>query len=323
LVKSPPVGDGWLHEIKLDGYRIGCVIERGEVALLSRRGNDWSNAFPTVVEGAKRLAVRSAVLDGEVAALLPDGRTSLRALGEGSVVYFVFDILERDGVDLTELALEERKLRLRSALGARPVRPFRYVDHVIGGGAGFFGEACRLGLEGIVSKDRTAPYSRGARNATWQKVKCVLRQELVIGGYELSTVGGLGALWLGYHEAEGRLVFAGKVGTGFQRAERELLTTFKRLERAKAPFDVGLPTGYKVRDARWLQPTLVCEVAFMEWTDHGHIRHGSYQGMRPDKKAADVMRELPVAVPPATAPSPPRAPPKKRPAKNRGPRRQA
>jgi len=291
-VKQAPEGDNWLHEVKLDGFRIGCALERGMATLFSRRGKDWTAAFPSVAEGGGRLDARTALLDGEVAALLPDGRTSLHAMHEGATIaYFVFDLLHLDGEDLTTRPIEERKTHLRALLGKRPPAPLRYVEHRLGGGGGFFEEACGHRLEGIISKAAGSIYRPGARNSSWQKVKCVLRQEFVIGGYERSTTGGLGALLIGYHDAAGRLVFAGKVGTGFQRDARELLAAFKKLERSTTPFEVGLPTGFKVRDSLWLEERLVCEVAFMEWTHHGHIRHPSYQGLRPDKNPAEVGRE--------------------------------
>jgi bifunctional non-homologous end joining protein LigD len=295
LVKVPPAGDQWLHELKLDGYRIGVAIDRGTVALLSRREKEWTGEFPSVVAGAKKLPVRSALIDGELAGVLPDGRTSMHAMGNGPLAFFAFDLIHVDGEDLTSLPLLERKQRLRRALGTRPPEPFRYVDHVRGNGAAFFREACALKIEGIVSKLATSPYKASARNATWQKVKCVLRQEFVIGGYELSVLKGLGALWLGTYDDEGRLLFAGKVGTGFQREAAALLKKLVKIERPASPFaPVDLPTGAKIRDARWVVPELVCEVAFMEWTDHAHIRHGSFQGMRPDKNARTVVREVPV-----------------------------
>jgi bifunctional non-homologous end joining protein LigD len=299
LTKEPPEGDGWLHEVKLDGYRIGCAIGRGQATLLSRRGKEWTGSFPAVAAAAARLPAKAALLDGEVAAVLPDGRTSLQAMHDDGarVVYFVFDALMIDDEDLRSLPIEERKARLAKLLGARPAAPLRCVDHVVGGGRAFFEEACRHRIEGIVSKAAGSPYRPGARNATWQKVKCVLRQEFVIGGYERSTLGGLGAIWLGYHDEDGRLVFAGKVGTGFQREARELYAALKKMERATPPFAIGLPTGYKVRDAIWLDPRMVCEVAFMEWTSHGHIRHPSYQGLRPDKTAKEVVREVPGEAP--------------------------
>jgi bifunctional non-homologous end joining protein LigD len=293
LVKSPPAGDDWLHELKLDGYRIGVAVDRGRVTLMSRRNNEWTDDFPLVVAGAQKLPVKSALIDGELAGVLPDGRTSMHVLGGPSTVYFAFDILHLDGEDLMPLPLLERKQRLRLALGPEPPPPFRYVDHVVGHGAAFFAEACRLKIEGIVSKLAASPYKPNARNATWQKVKCVLRQEFVIGGYERSVLGGLGALWLGTYE-DGKLIFAGKVGTGFQREADALLRRLVEIEHAASPFaPIGLPTGAKIRDARWVAPDLVCEVAFMEWTGHDHIRHGSFQGMRPDKDPRKVVREIP------------------------------
>jgi bifunctional non-homologous end joining protein LigD len=296
LVKAPPAGDDWLHEPKLDGYRIGVAVEGGRVTLMSRRGNEWTEQFPAVVAGAKKLPVKTALLDGELAAVLPDGRTSMHALGGAPIAFFAFDIIHLDGDDLTALPLLERKQQLRRALGPRPAPPFQYVDHVIGTGAAFFREACRMKIEGIVSKLAASPYKPGARNATWQKVKCVRRQEFVIGGYERSVLGGLGALWLGTYGQQGGLVFAGKVGTGFQREADAILRELARRERPGSPFDPsGLPKGYKIRDARWVEPDLVCEVAFMEWTGHGHIRHGSFQGMRPDKDPRAVVREEPAA----------------------------
>ena len=168
-------------------------------------------------------------------------------------------------------------------------------------GAAFFAEAARHRIEGIISKAAGSPYRSGARNASWQKIKCVLRQEFVLGAYELSTVGGLGAIWLGYYDAGGQLLFAGKVGTGFQREAGPLLAAFARLERPTPAFASGLPTGRKHGAVRWLEPELVGEAAFMEWTGHGHIRHASFQGLRPDKLPTDVVRERPAQIPPLPA----------------------
>jgi bifunctional non-homologous end joining protein LigD len=315
LFDEPPAGEQWLHEIKLDGYRIGCVIERGRVSLLSRRNKEWTDHFPEVVAGAKKLGVQSALFDGEVAATLPDGRTSFQAMQRGwsgarpEIVYFVFDILHLDGADLTALPLDERKVRLRAALGAKPPAAWRYVDHVVGEGDRVFAQACEMRLEGIVSKERASTYRRGARNASWRKIKCLLRQELVVGGFEDSVVGGLGALLLGTYDAEGRLVYAGKVGTGFQRMARELYAACKKLAGATMPFTENLPPRRLIAGAHWMKPTMVVEVAFTEWTDGGHIRHPSFQGLREDKDARDVVREhAAIAVPGAGArPRQPRA----------------
>jgi bifunctional non-homologous end joining protein LigD len=298
LVDDAPEGDEWLHELKFDGYRIGVRINHSKVELLSRRAKDWTEAFPTVVAGARKLGATTALIDGELAGILPDGRTSLHAMGGNNLAFFAFDLLHVDGENLFALPLVERKQRLAAFLGAAPPAPFRYVEHVAGDGGRFFKEACAMRLEGIVSKARAAPYKPGARNATWRKVKCVLRQEFVIGGYEHSVVGGLGSLWLGTYDDAGRLEFAGKVGTGFQREAPALMRKLAGMKRPTTPFGVGLPVGAaKLRDAHWVEPTLVCEVAFLEWTGHGHIRHPSFQGMRADKKPRDVRREFAFDVP--------------------------
>lgn len=267
------------------------------MSLLSRRGHEWTDDFPEVTAAAARLGCKSALLDGEVAAVLPDGRTSFQAMQRGwsgarpEIAYFIFDLLHLDGDDLTALPLEERKARLRAALGAHPPGVLRYVDHVVGDGAKVFAQACAMRLEGIVSKDRASPYRRGARNASWRKVKCVLRQELVVGGYEDSVVGGLGALLLGTYDDEGHLVYAGKVGTGFQRVAGELYAACRKLVRATTPFNRNLPVARMIAGAHWMKPTMVVEVAFAEWTEGGHIRHPSFQGVRRDKTASEVRRE--------------------------------
>jgi bifunctional non-homologous end joining protein LigD len=299
LVDEPPEGDEWVHELKFDGYRIGCVIDGPRVTLVSRNGNDWTAQFPEVVGAVRRLKARQALLDGEVAVVLPDGRTSFQAL-QGSfgdairrrLVYFVFDLLHLDGRDLRPLPLERRKEELRRLLAGAPPT-IRFSAHVTGGGAAYLREACRLGLEGIVSKRRDAPY-RAGRGGGWLKIKCTQRQELIIGGYtdpEGSRVG-IGALLVG-HRAGGKLVFAGKVGTGFTNAvARDLRRRLEAIARPDSPFD-PTPPGPLGRRAHWVEPRLVAEVAFSEWTDDGKVRHPSFQGLRADKTAAQVVRERP------------------------------
>ena len=300
LVKAPPGGAEWLHEIKFDGYRIGCQIGRGRAALISRNGKDWTAAFPDIADAAVRLGLRDALLDGEVVMLLPDGRTSFQALqnaasGEGSraaLVYFVFDVLRLDGRSLEALSLEERKARLKSLLGRRKTGRIRYADHVDGRGDAFFAQACRLGLEGIVSKRRDLPHTPG-RHGGWLKTKCTLRQEFVIGGFTdpEGMRSGLGALLIGYYQGE-RLVFSGKVGTGFTHTSAdELRGRLDAIERRACPFQPP-PTGALARRAHWVKPVLVCEVVFTEWTSDGKIRHPSFQGLRADKKPREVVREL-------------------------------
>lgn len=300
LVKEPPLGDQWLHEIKFDGYRIGCRIRNGRVTLISRNGKDWTRAFSEIVAAATKLGVGDALLDGEVAMVLPDGRTSFQALqnaftGDASragIVYFVFDLLWLDGERLDSLTLEDRKARLRKLVGRRKAGRIRYAAHVQGSGAEFFEQACRVGLEGIVSKQRDQPH-RDGRHRDWLKTKCTLRQEFVIGGFTdpEGMRAGLGALLIGYYE-HGRLVFSGKVGTGFtHKMALDLRRRLDALEQKSCPFDPP-PTGWRRGKVHWVRPKLVCDVAFTEWTGDGKIRHPSFQGLRADKKPLEVVREL-------------------------------
>lgn len=298
LVKVPPAGDDWLHEIKYDGYRIGCRIADGRVTLISRNRRDWTRAFPEVVQAAQRLATRDALLDGEVCMLLPDGRTSFQALQQAlsapvprrGLVYFVFDLLRLDGERLDRLPIEERKARLAALVGPGS-GVIRYAEHVEGNGEAFFRQACRHGLEGIVSKRRGRPYEPGRRGG-WVKAKCTLRQEFVIGGFTdpEGSRAGIGALLIGYYDAD-RLVFAGKVGTGFTHGTAlDLRRRLDAIERASCPFSPP-PPGVLARRAHWVEPRLVCDVAFAEWTDDGKVRHPSYQGLRVDKPPREVVRE--------------------------------
>jgi len=303
LVSQAPSGEAWLHEMKYDGYRILARLDHGRVTLLSRNGRDWTEKFPTIAEAVGHLPAERAMLDGEIAVLQPDGTTSFQALqnflsgtGRGQLVYMVFDLLHLDGGDLTGAPLEERKAVLERLLasGNGKSGPVRYSDHVAGDGPDFFTHACRLGLEGVVAKRRDAPY-RGTRGADWLKIKCVKQQEVVIGGYtdpEGSRVG-IGALLVGVYQ-DGRLVYAGKVGTGFDhKTLRELRKRLARLEQKACPF-VTCPTG--VGQPHWVKPELVAEVSFSEWTADGRMRHPSFQGLREDKPATSVVRELPSRV---------------------------
>jgi bifunctional non-homologous end joining protein LigD len=307
LVKEPPSGDGWLHEIKFDGYRIGCRVRGGRVTLISRNGKDWTAAFPDVVAAAAELSATDALIDGEVAIVLPDGRTSFQMLQNafsggttrGTLVYFVFDLLRLDGERLTALPLVERKSRLRALIGGRKTGRIRYADHVEGNGRAFLDQACRLGLEGIISKRASEPYRPG-RHGDWVKTKCVQQQEFVIGGFTdpEGAREGIGALLVGTYEKD-RLVFNGKVGTGFStKLARELRTRLNAIEIKQSPFSPP-PAGSLGKHAHWVKPQLVGEVEFTEWTDDGKIRHPSFQGLRKDKSARVVVRERAAATPPA------------------------
>lgn len=301
LVGEPPEGPLWLHEQKFDGYRILADLDRGSVALMSRRFKDWTAEFPTVVQAVAELPVRRAILDGEVAVLLPDGRTSFQGLQNAfgapnaNLVYFIFDLLAVDDDILLSLPLEERKARLQKLVSPkRRAKPgvLRYSDHVIGNGKQFFELACKSGLEGIVSKRRDKPYLPG-RSANWQKTKCLLRQELVIGGFT-DPEGhreGIGALLMGYYD-RGRLVYAGKVGTGYTN---KMLVQLRQLlepdEQRVSPFSPEPPRAWTGPSRHWVKPVHVGEVAFSEWTTDGRLRHPSFQGLRNDKLASEVVRE--------------------------------
>jgi bifunctional non-homologous end joining protein LigD len=299
LVTSPPSGDTWLHEMKFDGYRVLARASGKNVRLLSRNGSDWTKRLSGVARGVASLGA-DVVLDGEVAVLRADGTTSFQdlqaALGEGDegIVYFVFDLLYWDGYDLTRAPLEARKEALAALLeGAtrKSASILRYSQHVLGRGEDFFRNACGMSLEGVVSKRRDAPYEPG-RSRTWLKVKCVKEQEVVVGGYTEPSGSrtGIGALLVGVHEGD-RLRYAGKVGTGYTRKILEdLRRRLGALERAQSPFDGRIPGAAK---AHWVSPRLVAQVRFSEWTRDGRLRHPSFEGLRLDKKPAEVVREVP------------------------------
>ena len=300
LVSEPPAGDEWLHEMKFDGYRVLCRIERGTVRLLSRTGKDWTDRLAAVAQAASRLNVRAAMLDGEVAVVLPSGVTSFNALqnalaggGSDELVYFVFDLLHLDGSDLRGSPLEARKEALHALVdGAHST--VRYSDHVVGNGEAFLRQACRMALEGVVSKRRDAPYVSG-RTRTWQKAKCIQEQEFVIGGFTdpEGSRQGLGALLLGVHDKDGALAYVGKVGTGFTgRAAVDLRRRLDALATRTSPF-AGRPP--RASRAHWVRPELVGEVEFTEWTPDGRLRHPSWKGLREDKPAGDVVRETAAA----------------------------
>ena len=302
LVAEPPSGDRWVHELKLDGFRMGVLVggrgTRREVMIVSRNGTDYTAAFPEIVEAAMELRATAAVLDGEVVVLDERGRSSfqrLQRLGTSrrGLAFFAFDLLTLDGEDLKPLPLEERKRRLEALVGER-TGVIRYSPHFEGNGRTVLGYACRLGAEGIVSKCRTAPYRAGRRSDDWRKTKCVRRQEFVVGGFTEpdGSREGVGSILVGYYEGRA-LRFAGKVGTGkgwndaFGRRLRALLNS---IAVDTGPFDPA-PPGALAKRAHWVEPRLVAEVQFAEWTGDGKIRHPSLQGFRTDKRPTDVRRE--------------------------------
>jgi bifunctional non-homologous end joining protein LigD len=260
--------------------------------------------FPGVKAAVARLPARTALIDGEVAVPLPDGRTSFQALqnalsrsGAGTV-YYAFDLLHLDGRDLTGEPLETRKQALQELVAGAPGGTAVFFSgHVAGNGSRFFDQARERGLEGIVSKRRREPY-RSGRSLSWLKTKCVSRQEFVIGGFTEPEGAreALGALLIGYYDRAGKLMFAGKVGTGFsQKVLRDLRKRLGLLQQSACPFAVPPPPAFVGRTAHWVRPELVGEVNFIEWTHDGRLRHPSFQGLRADKPARDVVREAPSA----------------------------
>ncbi|MFL5302952.1 MAG: DNA ligase D [Anaeromyxobacteraceae bacterium] len=309
LVHEPPRGADWIHEIKYDGYRIGCSIERGRVRLLSRRGNDWTANFPEIVDACRGLAVTEALLDGEAAVVLANGRTSFQALQNAfggsprrGLSYFAFDLLWVDGEDVGRRTLDERKARLRRLIEGSRGDVLRFAEHFEGEGPDVFREACRLGLEGVVSKRRADPYRPG-RHPSWTKAKCLLTQELVIGGFTdmEGTRNTLGAMLAGTYEGD-RLVFAGKVGTGWtMEVGRSLREELDRREVPDCPF-TPRPPGWLGKHAHWVRPELVASVAFTQWTTDGMLRSPTFRGLREDRDPREIVREVP-STSPASTPS--------------------
>ncbi len=303
LVATAPEGADWFHEQKFDGYRILAERSGHHVHLFTRRLNDWTASFPSVAAAVLRLPAKRLVLDGEVAAVTADGRTSFQALqGAASgantarLTYFVFDLLESDAGVLTSLPLVDRKARLRELVeGAPPGDPtIVFSEHVIGRGGEFFRAACTAGLEGIVSKRPDQPYTSG-RGSSWLKTKCILRQELVIGGWTEpdGKRAHIGALLVGYYDGD-HLRYAGKVGTGFTTASLAAVrSAIDRVTATHSPFEPPSKRAWTGAGVHWVEPTLVAEVAFTEWTADGRLRHPSFKGLRTDKRARDVVREKP------------------------------
>jgi bifunctional non-homologous end joining protein LigD len=301
LGDSAPEGDEWLHEMKLDGYRILCRIDGGDVRLLSRNGKDWTDRFAEIAEAAAALPCERALIDGEVVVLDRKGMSHFQSLqqalrrkaGTRDLHWFAFDIVHLDGSDIARAPLTERKELLRALLERLdPDGVIRYCDHVAGNGPEFFRQACRSGLEGIISKRADSPY-RSGRGRDWRKTKCTHRQEFVIVGYTEpgGSRTGFGALLLAVNDEDGNLVAAGRVGTGFTNdVLGSLHAKLEKLERATPPI-VDPPTGAKARDVHWVKPALIAEVAFTEWTADGSVRHPSFQGLREDKSAEDIVRE--------------------------------
>lgn len=299
-VETPPPGEGWLHEIKLDGYRLLAHVRRSDVRLRSRNGQDWTLRLSALEKTLGRLNLDRALLDGELVALQSDGTSSFRLLQEAlaarrtrGLVFAVFDLLYLDGYDLTGVELGTRKRVLKNLLASRGVighrGTVRYVHHFEGKGAELFEEVCRLDLEGIVSKQRTSQYHSG-RTTDWLKLKCVQQAELVVGGYTEPLEGriGFGSLLLGAY-ADGRnLRYVGTVGSGFTAQHlRRLYQRLRAVETEHSPFTAA-GEREPPADAHWVRPELVVDVEFGEWTADGMLSRAVFRGLREDREPAEI-----------------------------------
>lgn len=299
LVDHVPPGNGWLHEMKFDGYRCLIAIGGGQARAYTRSGLDWSDKFAPIITAAAKLKVSSALLDGEAVVLDEHGRSNFQALqaslksGRANLTYYAFDLLELNGEDLANLPQLTRKERLEKLIG-KSVNTIRYSAHIVGRGEELLTKFCGMGLEGVVSKKADARH-HGVRSDAWLKTKCIQRQEFVVVGWTKSDKArGFRALLLGVNE-KGKLRYAGKVGTGFDGDEMtRLLKRMKPLVRKSATVDAPRAA---TRGATWLEPKLVAEIAFTEVTTDGVLRHPSYLGLREDKKpeAVVVEKAAPVA----------------------------
>lgn len=305
LVDNAPQGGNWTYEIKFDGYRLLARIDDGDVALFTRDGKDWTAKLPQQAEALAALNLKSAWLDGEIVVLDKHGVPSFQLLqnafdqhSTAQIVYFVFDILYLNGVDIRAVPLSRRRHLLQQVMHDTDEGLLRLSAPLEQAPKKLLDGACRLSMEGIIGKRSDSLYS-GKRSGDWIKLKCHARQEFVITGYTepQGTRKFFGALLLGVFEDDGMLRYAGKVGTGFDRASlHAIYKQLKPFEQAKPPFE-RLPAGVPRTHTHWVKPALVAEISFAEWTQDGLVRQAVFDGLRADKRAEEIRREQPVHTP--------------------------
>ena len=299
LADAPPQGEDWLHEIKFDGYRMQARLDGGKVQLLTRNGLDWTKRFSAIEKALKTLPLSSGLLDGELCVQDEAGissfsglQTDLKAGRQDRLAYMIFDMLYCEGVDLRGAGLLDRKIALQSVMAGVPqTSPLRFSEHLDTPGDDLLKHACRLGLEGIVSKKASGKYTSG-RGGTWIKSKCNLRQEFVVVGFVPSSAvrQAIGSLALGYYE-NGQLVHVGRVGTGFSnQLAHDLYKTLQQREAPQPKFKKPIAVA-ESRNVKWVKPDLVAEIEYRGWGSEGLLRQASFKGLREDKKAIEISLE--------------------------------